>query len=64
MKLKEKDELKKVFIKSSKSRVERLIERNKRSVLKILPLTDPLRIDAKGIIRHKLAHQSRATTHL
>lgn len=63
MKLKEKDELKKVFIKSSKSRVERLIERNTRSILKIIPQADTLRIDANGIIRPKLAHQFQATTH-
>lgn len=63
MKLKENDEFKKVFIKSSKSRVERLIERNTRSILKIIPQADTLRIDANGIIRPKLAHQFQATTH-
>lgn len=61
MKLKENDEFKKVFIKSSKSRVERLIERNTRSILKIIPQADTLRIDANGMIRPKLAHQSQTT---
>lgn len=63
MKLKENDEFKKVFIKSSKSRVEHLIERNTRSILKIIPQADTLRIDANGIIRPKLANQFQATTY-
>lgn len=50
MKLKDTDDYKRVYIRSSKSRVERLIEMNARAVLRTLPQGQSLRVDASGRI--------------
>lgn len=51
MKLRESEQYKNVYIKSSKSRVERIIESNARAVLRNLPEGRSLRVDATGRIK-------------
>ncbi|VDI35541.1 Hypothetical predicted protein [Mytilus galloprovincialis] len=50
MKLKDNEIYKNVYIKSSKSRVERIIEMNARAVLRNLPQGKSFRVDANGRI--------------
>ena len=58
-KLKNTTEYNRVFIKSSKSRVEQLIERNARAVLRNLPQGISLRVDAKGLIKERNIQDSQ-----
>ncbi len=53
MKLKDSDEFKGVFLKSSKSHVERLIEMNARAIIRQLPQGRQLRVDANGRIKQR-----------
>ncbi|CAG2219113.1 unnamed protein product [Mytilus edulis] len=53
MKLRQTEKYKNVFIKSSKSRVERLIEMNARAVLRNLPDGRDYRVDASGRIKKR-----------
>ncbi|VDI28368.1 Hypothetical predicted protein [Mytilus galloprovincialis] len=53
MKLKQTDTYKNVYIKSSKSRIERLIEVNARAVLRNIPGGRALRVDASGRIKSR-----------
>ncbi|VDI44280.1 Hypothetical predicted protein [Mytilus galloprovincialis] len=53
MKLKDNEIYKNVYIKSSKSRVERIIEMNARAVLRNLPQGKSFRVDANGRITPK-----------
>lgn len=52
-KLKDSDDYKQVFIQSSKSRVERLIEMNARELLRNIPQGRALRVDASGRIKQR-----------
>lgn len=49
--LKDNEVYKRVYLKSSKSRAERLIEMNARALLRQLPNKDNFRVDAYGRIR-------------
>jgi hypothetical protein len=62
-KLKAVEEYKRVFLKSSKSRVERLIERNARAVVRNLPQGNSLRVDANGIITSRRQHTQQHQQH-
>lgn len=60
MKLKDNIQFKKVYLKSSKSRVERLIENNARTILRSLPeeTARSLRVDASGRIKPRNLRQN------
>ena len=59
MKLKDTEGYKTVYILSSKSRIERLIEMNARAVLRNLPQGRLLRVDASGRIKQRNDQQLR-----
>ena len=59
MKIKDTEGYKTVYIRSSKSRIERLIEINARAVLRNLPQGRSLRIDANGPIKQRNEQQQR-----
>ena len=59
MKIKDMEGYKTVYIRSSKSRIERLIEMNARAVLRNLPQGRSLRVDANGPIKQRNEQQQR-----
>jgi len=60
MVLRHNDTYKKVYLKSSKSHAERLIELNARALLRNLPDGKKFRVDANGRIRQRNTDQGRA----
>ena len=62
MVLKDIDDYSNVFIKSSKSHAERLIELNARAILRELPQGRNFRIDANGRIRQRTAGNEATST--
>ena len=58
--LKNNEQFKTVYVKSSKSRAERLMEQNTRALLRELPAGHDLRIDASGRLRQRNQHQATA----
>lgn len=65
MKLKDDSQFKNVYLKSSKSHAERLIELNARALLRHLPQNNRqnLRVDASGRIREQQQNQRRTRIH-
>jgi hypothetical protein len=59
MKLKDTEGYKTVYIRSIKSRIELLIEKNARAVLRNLPQGGSLRVDANGRIKQRNEQQQR-----
>jgi hypothetical protein len=59
MALKDIDRYKEVYIKSYKSRIERLIEMNARAILKELPQGNTLRVNANGRIMHRVQQDDK-----
>ena len=62
MKLKNSDNYKRVFLKSSKSHAERLIKMNARALLRTLPAGHSLHADANGRIKQRDQRQDRQNT--
>lgn len=58
IKFKQSERYRNVYIKSSKSRVDRLIEMNARAVLRNLPDRHTLRVDATGRITTRYARRN------
>ena len=60
MNLKDTDDFKNVFLKSSKSHAERLIELNARAILRELPQGRSLRVDSNGRIKPRNGNRDEA----
>ena len=60
MGLKDSEEFKNVYLKSSKSHAERLIELNARAILRELPQGWSLRVDSNGRIKPRIVNDNRA----
>ena len=60
MNLKDTDDFKNVFLKSSKSHAERLIELNARAILRELPQGRSLRVDSNGRIKPRNGNRDKA----
>ena len=60
MGLKDSEEFKNVYLKSSKSHAERLIELNARAILRELPQGRSLRVDSNGRIKPRTVNGNRA----